>query len=348
MKNLEVRALNRAEPLRIPESLWDAATFTALDSWSQLVEKIYGYTNHRFQAVENGSVTGILTLTEVKHPIFGHYLATSPFGSYGGFAFSSTEARDRLLETAKALANALNVDYVIVRFDAGGESLLPDGWAQHSIYSTYRVDLNPDVEQLMLSFSSDHRNHIRKSMKKGFSIQFGRLDLLDDAYEGLARSMHELGSPYHDKDYLRQMAQALGDALEFLVVRSSDNELVGVGALIAQGNVLTNLHANILRNFRSDYAGEFLYWSVIQRYTAKGFKEFDLGRSLVGSGNEVFKMKWKPRRVPLAYWYYLPQGGEIPELNQKSPKFQLAIWLWKRLPAFAVRALGPQLIRGIV
>ena len=77
-------------------------------------------------------------------------------------------------------------------------------------------------------------------------------------------------------------------------------------------------------------------------------KACDMGRSLNGSGNETFKFKWKPRKVPLAYWYYLPKGGDIPELNQKSPKFQFAIWVWKRSPAFVVRAVGPHLINGLV
>jgi hypothetical protein len=99
--------------------------------------------------------------------------------------------------------------------------------------------------------------------------------------------------------------------------------------------------------FRSDYAGEFLYWSVIERYCQKGFKVFDMGRSLIGSGNEVFKMKWKPRRQLLAYWYALMPGHRLPELNQKNPRFQAAIWLWKRLPAFIVRPLGPSLIKGL-
>jgi hypothetical protein len=160
--------------------------------------------------------------------------------------------------------------------------------------------------------------------------------------------MHELGSPYHHKNYLREMAGTLGAALEFVVMYGPRHELVGAGVFIAQGDLVTNLHANILRRFRSDYAGEYLYWSVLARYGEKGFKVLDLGRSLNGSGNETFKLKWKPRKVPLAYWYYLPEGGPIPELNQKSPKFRFAIWLWQRLPAFLVRALGPSLIRGIV
>jgi hypothetical protein len=124
-------------------------------------------------------------------------------------------------------------------------------------------------------------------------------------------------------------------------------KLAGAGVFILEGDVATNLHANILRRFRSDYAGEFLYWSLIERYCQKGFKVFDLGRSLIGSGNESFKMKWKPHRQLLAYWYALMPGHALPDLNQKSPKFQLAIWMWKRLPSFAVRLLGPFLIKGL-
>jgi hypothetical protein len=159
--------------------------------------------------------------------------------------------------------------------------------------------------------------------------------------------MHELGSPYHNKMYLRTMAESLGEALAFAVLYDARNELAGAGVFILQGNTVTNLHANILRRFRSEYAGEFLYWSVIQHYGNKGIKVFDLGRSLIGSGNETFKMKWRPRKKLLAYWYALMPGQGLPELNQKNPKFQLAIQVWKRLPGFVVRPLGPFLIKGL-
>jgi hypothetical protein len=159
--------------------------------------------------------------------------------------------------------------------------------------------------------------------------------------------MHELGSPYHNKSYLRTMAESLGEALVFAVMYGPDGELAGAGVFVLQGHLATNLHANILRRFRPDYAGEFLYWSVLERYCRQGFKKFDLGRSLIGSGNETFKMKWRPRKQPLAYWYALMPGHQLPELNQKNPKFHLAISIWKRLPAFLVRPLGPFLIKGL-
>lgn len=341
-----LRQLSPDEPCNWPESLGGPATFTAQDSWSELVRTIYGYPVFRFETELEGDVTGLLALTHVKHPIFGSYLATAPFGSYGGLAFSSPEARDLLLDAARKLAASLGVDYVNIRFDAADQTP-PPGWIQHPVYCTYLMDLSPNIESLLSNFSSDHRNHIRKSLKKGFVVKFGHLDLLDDVYEALARCMHELGSPYHAKTYLKTMAELLGDRLEFVVLYAPDGKLAGGGVFIQHGKTVTNLHANILYAYRSSYAGEFLYWQAITRYAARGLDVFDMGRSLVGSGNETFKMKWRPRKQQLAYWYALKPYAELPALNQKNPKFQLAIRLWKRLPAFIIRPLGPFLIKGL-
>jgi FemAB-related protein (PEP-CTERM system-associated) len=340
-----VRILQSSESVDLPKALACSAGFTGLDSWTSFVHDVYQFPVYRMVSESNGVVDGWLSPVRVKHPIFGDYLATSPFGSYGGFAYSSISVRNALLDKARMLGNELGVDYINIRFKAG-EEIPPEGWIQHPTYCTYLIDLVSEPNQLMSLYSSDHRNHIRKSFKKGFSIRFGHLDLLDDVYEGLARSMHELGSPYHNKSYLRTMAKALGESLEFVVLYRN-GEIAGAGVFIAQGDTVTNLHANILRDVRTDYAGEFLYWSMIEHYCTKGFKVLDLGRSLIGSGNETFKMKWKARKQLLAYWYALIKGQALPELNQKNPKFRAAIWLWQRLPAFLVRPLGPFLIRGV-
>lgn len=321
-------------------------SFAGLDSWLDLVHEMYGYKTHRYAVMENSQPLAALGLVEIKHPVFGHYLATAPFGSYGGLAFETPEARDLLLDAARRLAEDIKAEYISIRFDEGA-STPPDNWSQSPNYFTYLIDLPSNPDELLKTFSSDHRNHVRKSLKKGFNIRFGHLDLLDDIYEALAKSMHELGSPYHSKNYLRKMAELLGDTLEFAVLYNAQGKISGGGVFIYQGDTIFNLHANILRHARSSYAGEYLYWTVIERAIQKGLKTFDLGRSLVGSGNEVFKIKWSPRKQLLAYWHWLAPGHELPSLNQKNPKFQLVIAIWKRLPAFIVRAIGPYLIRGL-
>ena len=328
-------------------SLESKLSYIGLDSWMNFINDMYGHPIHRFVALDGDQPLGALSLLEVKHPIFGHYLATAPFGSYGGFTYENTEARDLLLDEARHLAENIKAEYISLRFDDTA-SPPADGWVEHPVYLTYLIDLSATPDDLLKRFSSDHRNHIRKSLKKGFSIRFGHLDLLDDAYEALALSMHELGSPYHSKTYLHKMAEYLGNTLEFAVTYDAKGKITGGGVFIFQGKTIFNLHANVLRFARSAYAGEFLYWSVIEHAIQKGCDTFDLGRSLIGSGNDIFKSKWAPEKKPLAYWFWLAPGHELPSLNQKNPKFQFAIAVWKLLPKFIIRLLGPYIIRGLV
>jgi len=335
----------RIDSLNFP-SLESKLSFTGLDGWLNFINDIYNYKIHRFAVIKDSHPLAALGLVEIEHPIFGRYLATAPFGSYGGFAFETNPARDLLLDEARHLAEDIKAKYISVRFDEGASSP-PHHWSQDPAYFTYRIDLPSNSDELLKAFSSDHRNHIRKSIKKGFEIRFGHLELLDDIYDALSKSMHELGSPYHSKTYLHKMAKHLGGTLEFAVLYTAEGKIAGGGVFIYQGDTVFNLHANILWHARPAYAGEFLYWSIIERAIQKGLKTFDLGRSLIGSGNEVFKMKWAPRKQNLAYWHWLAPGQELPALNQKNPKFQLVIAIWKRLPAFIVRPLGPFLIRGL-
>lgn len=346
MTDLTVRYLSPEETAALPQALTLQGGFPALEGWNRFLQQVYHFPVYRLAVGAGQEAKGLLSLTHVRHPVFGNYLTTAPFASWGGFAAADPRAAQGLLEEARRLAERLGVEYALVRHLNGAETP-PPGWVQLAHYATYRMDLPADPQDLMRRFSSDHRNHVRKSLRKGFTVRFGRLDLLEDCYAVLARSMHELGSPYHSKGYLRAMLEALGEQIECAVVYDECGALAGAGVFILQGDTLHNLHANILRRYRPQYAGEFLYWSAIQRAIEKGLRVFDLGRSLIGSGNETFKLKWQPRKQPLAYWHYLRPGAALPELNQKNPRFQLAIWLWKRLPFPLVRLFGPYLIRGI-
>jgi len=341
-----VRVLEKEDDLAMPDLLADQCGFVGSLSWLQLVESVYRYPSYRLVAESRGTVLGYLVLTHIRHPIFGSYLVTAPFASYGGFCYTSYAVRDSLLQRAMLLMRDLNADYATVRFCAD-DSTPPDGWLHHSLYATYLVDINQGAEQLMSCFRPNHRNHVRKVLKKNFTIQFGHFELLDDVYERLSICMQELGSPYHSKGFLQEMAKSMGSSLEFAVVSRLGSGIVGVGVFITHGKTVTNLHANILRKFRSEYAGEFLYWAAFRHYIARGYTSFDLGRSLIGSGNEVFKMKWASHKHDLATWYALPPGKKIPELHQNNPRFRLAIEMWKRLPRSVARALGPSIIRGL-
>src|SRR5512134_1464862 len=103
--------IQRVQSLNVP-SLEPQLSYIGLDSWMNFIHDMYGYHVHRFIALDGDRPLGALSLLEVKHPVFGHYLATAPFGSYGGFAYENNEARNLLVEEAGRLAKEVNAEYV--------------------------------------------------------------------------------------------------------------------------------------------------------------------------------------------------------------------------------------------
>lgn len=345
MNEIVVNPISPGTPATLPIELERMSGFSGSDGWINNITKHYSYPGLRVTS-RASEVNGSLTFTHITHPLFGNYLLSAPYASYGGFAFQSTEVRDALLRKAQELADELNVHYALVRFE-DGSATPPPGWLQSSLYCTYITELPDTVEALFASFSANHRYYIRKSEKHGLSLRFGHLDLLDDAYEGMAGGMHELGSPFHSKAYFHSMGQLLGPSLSFVAMYDPHGKVAAGGVYITEEKTVVNLYANVLRRYREENAGELLYWSAIQHYHQLGIRSFNMGRSPVGPRHEVFKMKWRPKRQELAYWYYLRTLKKIPDINQRNPQLQGAIWTWQHLPRPLVRALGPYLIRGV-
>ena len=167
---------------------------------------------------------------------------------------------------------------------------------------------------MLKTFSSDHRNHIRKSIRKGFEIRFGHLELLDDIYEALAQSMHELGSPYHSKTYLRKMAEHLGGMLEFAVLYTAEGKIAGGGVFIYQGGTVFNL-LQIFYGIPAQHTRANFYITVIERVIQR-IKNFDPAQSdrLRQRG---LQMKWSPRKQNFSNGI-AGARSELPSLNQNQ------------------------------
>jgi FemAB-related protein (PEP-CTERM system-associated) len=98
---------------------------------------------------------------------------------------------------------------------------------------------------------------------------------------------------------------------------------------------------------RVRYGNDFMYWEVMRRAAARGYRLFDYGRSKLGTGSFAFKKNWGFVPEPLQYRFRLAPGAAIPDLNPLNPKFRLFIAAWKRLPLPVANAIGPHIVRGL-
>jgi len=248
---------------------------------------------------------------------------------------------------ATAVQEKFGAKYVLLRH-LEGEQAPPEGWYQDNSYATYMLELTNDPDIFYQEkLRSKKRNKIKKSNNFGFKVIFGGIELIDDFWHVISLSMKELGSPYHSKEYVRTILESQELAPEVVVVYTNDGLPAAVSLLVHHKETVTQIHSNSLTRYRHMCVGDHLYWSVISSSCQRQYKYLDMGRSLIGSGNEVYKMEWRPEKIHLAYWYHLAPGQDIPQLKQNNRKFQMAIRIWQQLPLSLVRLIGPKIISGI-
>jgi lipid II:glycine glycyltransferase (peptidoglycan interpeptide bridge formation enzyme) len=98
---------------------------------------------------------------------------------------------------------------------------------------------------------------------------------------------------------------------------------------------------------RRNGANDFLYWEVMRRAAARGYRRFDFGRSKAGTGAFAFKKNWGFEPEWLEYEYHFLPGETMPDKNPLNPKYRLFIETWKKLPLPVANFMGPWLIRGL-
>src|SRR5262245_15159358 len=176
------------------------ATFCHRTAWLKVIEETWRHRSHSLFAERDGEITGVLPLVHVESRFFGSMLVSTPNAVYGGPVADETATSRILVDTARQLAKAMEVDYLELR-DTG---LTDDGWQEdgfqpQDLYVSFECPITSDEDRLLKSFPRDIRRMIRQGPKHGLSAELGREELLDDFYEVYAASVRNLGTPVFPK-----------------------------------------------------------------------------------------------------------------------------------------------------
>jgi FemAB-related protein (PEP-CTERM system-associated) len=312
-----------------------------LSAWRDVVREVYGVRSHFLMAMGGDRTVGTLGLFEIKHPIFGHYLTTAVFGNDGGLRFDDSLASDALLAEAKKVAERVNAAYLLVRT----RDLELDGFQVDRHYLTAVIDLEGGADAIWKRLPAKTRNQVRRGQKEAFTVETGH-DQLDAFYDVFHQHMRDLGSPAHGRKYYESIVEHFGDQADFLVVKDGNKVVAGALLFWVNGTAM-NYHTVSLREYNRRCPNYLLYWTMIETSSNKGCRWFDMGRSRADSPQLQFKSNWNPREIPLTYNYFLRKLNDVPDLDPRNAKFRLQIALWRKLPLFVTKTVGPRLISGL-
>ncbi len=336
------------------EAAWD--TFVAAQAhasvyhrscYRAIVAEGTGNAVQLLRAMRDGQIVGGLPLVHLKSALFGSYFVSLPYFNHCGVLSTDEAARDALLEAAIERARWVNASHIELRhLGAIGVSIDPAIWPVKTAKVEMFLDLPGTAAELFAAFKPKLRAQIRRPRKAGLYARVGGIELLNDFYTVFCRNMRDLGTPVQSLGFFQAfIAHQPGAAHVCVVYRAGAP--VGAGIVVSDRRVLEIPWASTIREANADSPNMLLYWSLLEFAIETGHARFDFGRSTPGEGTFHFKTQWGAQPVPLHWYYWLAEGGALPEINPKNPKYELAIRLWQHLPVAVTRVLGPPLVRNL-
>ena len=337
------------------------ATQNAPDGWdSYVVRHPLATAYHRAQAVGIGAksfklrttyltaysgrdVVGVLPLVEQSSRLFGRYLVSLPFMTYGGILADSTEVALAMAERAGMEAEARAVDHVELRHTV---AMPENGFAERLDKVSMILSLPDSNQKLSKQLGAKLRSQIKRGEREKVELIWGGAELIHEFYDVFAPAMHALGTPVYPRRFFEVVYDALRDVSEILIVRMC-GQPHAVAFLVNHGKSMEVPWAVATPEAKHTSVNMRMYWELLTRSIQKGVAEFDFGRSTVGSGTYRFKAQWGAAPLQLHWHYWLPVEGTVPRLNQSNPKYARAAALWRKMPIWLANLMGPLIIRNL-
>jgi serine/alanine adding enzyme len=292
---------------------------------------------------ELGQPVGALPLVEQSSVMFGRFLSSVPFFTYGGILANDATVTAGLLKYAIAHARDRRADHVELRHSAPVAGVdLPERLDKVSMV----LLLPKSVDTLNGQLGSKLRSQVRRADREHIEVRWGMQELLGDFYRVFAPTMHELGTPVYPRRFFEVALRALAGFASVLVVRVR-GETQAAAILVRHGRAIEVPWAAATPVAKSVGVNMRMYWEMLRFAVASGADAFDFGRSTHDSGTYRFKAQWGAKPVQLHWHYWLPAGTPVPKLNQSNPTYARAAALWRRMPLWCANLLGPHIVRNL-
>ncbi len=338
---------DRNELARIDKFVGDHVGGTAFHrpKWVVAVAKACGH-EWRYMLAENteGDLQAILPLNLIHSALFGRALVSSGFAVGGGILSVSDQATQLLADAVWEFAEAHSFPTVELR---GGPTPCDKWQNKEGVYAGFVADLADDDENQLLAIPRKQRAEVRKGLKNELVVRVGTNEQdRTDHYCVYAESVRNLGTPVFPKALFDAVMDAFGSDADILTVSSEGKPVASVLSLYHNGTVMPywgggSFTARRLR------ANDVMYYALMNHARGRRCHQFDFGRSKVGTGAFSFKKNWGFEPEPLSYAIRTADGEEARDVNPMSPKYQLQVALWQKLPLSVANRLGPIIAKGL-
>lgn len=202
------------------------------------------------------------------------------------------------------------------------------------------VDIQPSVETVWESLSTNTRKNIRRPLKRGFTSIIGaEQKLLDEFYQLYRMSLHDIGSLPHPKRFFADLLAQCPDQTE-IFVGYMDNLPVVSSISFTNQDEIYGAWSGIHSDYKKHNVFLAMLWQMVEHCGETGRKTYNLGRSSADSNPYQFKLKLANRAHKI-YYYRL---RITPPRKMRSHTQDAASWLIRNTPEIVMDGLSRTLL----
>lgn len=322
--------------------------------YKKFIDSAFKCRTYYVAAIEdkNGvnEIKTLLPVFYIKHLLLGKKLISSGFLEYGSFAGSNKYVADiinYLYKEFSQKAGYLEIRHGMEGYDKELSALM----TKTNEYKRVILELS-SADKVWKNIQESKRKAIRKSERESIIVRELFKNDITEIYKIYLHNMKEFGSPGFSKKFFVSFfdniaAFNLGKCFGAFFEVNGKEKLVSV---LLGFTYKDTVHITISvgdKKFLHLRPNDSVHWAFIKYACEHGFKLFDFGRVREDSGQLEYKKKWGVKIVDLPHYYLLWKSNSLPKVDPNNPKYKLAVAIWRRIPIFVSRYLGPWLREGL-
>jgi len=319
-----------------------AGTFFHLSEWAAVYAALSWTRPYFLIAERDAQIVGVMPLAAVHWGARSMALVSSPYCAHAGAIADDDATRAALEDAALVEAQACRAGVLEVRqFGVSQPS-----WLSHTNFATFSRELTDDDAANLAAVPRHRRAVIRKGEAAG--LRSSADIALQDFYSLYCTGVRNLGTPAYPRQLFIEIVRQFGARCGLLAVfdAQSPQPMAAVMSFYYKQRVMP-YYSGSRPQARLLFASDYMYWALMRDAAERGCRDFDFGRSIVGSGAAAYKKNWGFKPQALCYQFAAPRGGRVEPLNPDSRINVVARRVWARVPLVIANRIGPWLARRL-
>jgi hypothetical protein len=324
-------------------STFDGATFFHTSAWARVLSESYGYTPFYFTAIENGKLSGLIPVMEIKSFLTGKRGVSLPFSDMCEPLAVDQPTFKVLWEKAAAKGHKAGWKHIELR---GGDGFL-EGASACAQHLAHTLELGTDEAMVSGRFKPNIRRNIRKAEKEGVQVK------LDHSFESIGAfyklncgTRRHHGLPPQPWLFFRKIYEHVIAAGKGFVALAEYKNQVAAGAVFTfyRDQAIYKYGASD-RSLHRLRPNNLVIWEAIRWCCRKGIRSLNFGRTEPeNEGLVQFKRVWGTTEKIIRYFKFdLNKNAFVAD----SPGPNSSYRLFKQMPAPVLRVVGNILYRHV-